>query len=138
MESIKQNLEIVSQNKNTIKNLRVENSLLLKEVIKEAIIQFKELKNDNFFKNVEKRKLIEVLKVRNEAKSDLFSPSFDYIELNININLADITPSLFKDLVKLTKDGFISKNSFKSDLVLTNYLELRKKGRDEKSKLSKA
>lgn len=138
MQVIKQNLEIVSQNKNTIKNLRVENNILLKEVIKEAIIQFKELKNDNFFKNVEKRKLIEVLKVRNEAKSDLFSPSFDYIELNININLTNVTPSLFKDLISLTKNGFISKNSFKSDLNQSDYLSLRKKGRDEKSKLSKA
>lgn len=138
MENIRQNLELVASNKSIIKTLRAENNQLLRDVIKESISQFKELKNDNFFKNVEKRKLIEVLKVRNESKSDLFGPSFDYIELNININLNEISPSLFKDLVKLAKDGFISKNSFKSDLVLTNYLELRKKGREEKEKLSKA
>lgn len=138
MKTIKQNLELVFQNKSIIKTLRVENNQLLRDVIKESITQFKEMKKDNFFKNVEKRKLIEVLKVRNESKSDLFSPSFDYIDLNININLNNVTPSLFKDLINLTKNGFISKNSFKNDLSQSDYLLLRKNGRNEKSKLSKA
>lgn len=129
---IKDNIAQIATNKSIMKQLRVENNQLLRDVIKESIIQFKELKQDNFFKNVEKRKLIEVLKVRNEAKSDLFGSAFDYIELNINITLSEVSPSLFKDLVKLTKDGFISKNSFKDISTNKDYLNLRNKGLKDK------
>ena len=129
---IKENIAKVATNKATMKQLRVENNQLLRDVIKESINQFKELKNDNFFKNVEKRKLIEVLKVRNETKSDLFGSSFDYIELNINITLSEVSPSLFKDLVKLTKEGYISKNSFKDINTNRDYLSLRNKGLNDK------
>ena len=129
---IKTNIEKVATNKATMKQLREDNNQLLREVIKESILQFKELKQDNFFKGVEKRKLIEVLKVRNETKSDLFGSSFDYIELNINITLSEVSPSLFKDLVKLTKEGYISKNSFKDINTNRDYLSLRNKGLNDK------
>lgn len=129
---IKENIAKVATNKATMKQLRVENNQLLRDVIKESISQFKELKQDNFFKNVEKRKLIEVLKVRNETKSDLFGSSFDYIELNINITLSEVSPSLFKDLVKLCKEGYISKNSFKDINTNKDYLSLRNKGISDK------
>ena len=129
---IKTNIEKVATNKGIMKQLREDNNQLLREVIKESISQFKELKSDNFFKNVEKRKLIEVLKVRNETKSDLFGSSFDYIELNINITLSEVSPSLFKDLVKLTKEGYISKNSFKDINTNRDYLSLRNKGLNDK------
>ena len=129
---IKTNIEKVATNKGIMKQLREDNNQLLREVIKESISQFKELKSDNFFKNVEKRKLIEVLKVRNETKSDLFGSSFDYIELNINITLSEVSPSLFKDLVKLCKEGYISKNSFKDISTNKDYLNLRNKGLSDK------
>ena len=129
---IKTNIEKVATNKGIMKQLRNDNNELLRQVIKESILQFKELKQDNFFKNVEKRKLIEVLKVRNETKSDLFGSSFDYIELNINITLSEVSPSLFKDLVKLTKEGYISKNSFKDINTNKDYLNLRNKGIKDK------
>ena len=129
---IKTNIEKVATNKGIMKQLRNDNNELLRQVIKESILQFKELKQDNFFKNVEKRKLIEVLKVRNETKSDLFGSSFDYIELNINITLSEVSPSLFKDLVKLTKEGYISKNSFKDINTNRDYLSLRNKGLNDK------
>ena len=129
---IKTNIEKVATNKGIMKQLRNDNNELLRQVIKESILQFKELKQDNFFKGVEKRKLIEVLKVRNETKSDLFGSSFDYIELNINITLSEVSPSLFKDLVKLTKEGYISKNSFKDINTNRDYLSLRNKGLNDK------
>lgn len=129
---IQDKLTTVALNKSQIKTLKAENEVLLSDVIKEILQEVKSLNSDSKFSLFTKRQKLDYLKIKNSISTPFYGVCCEYLILDIHISLNSVTSSLFRDLVNLTKNGYIAKSAFKSGLVRGDYLSLRKLGNEQR------
>ena len=118
--------ETIANNSQTIKDLRLENETIIKDIIKIVSALVKEIKEDKLFVDASKKQIIDIIKVRNDIKGNsILGIVCDYVEMGLTIDYTLTSKALFIDLVKGVKSDIISKASLKKAVTTEDYKKLR-------------